>query len=413
MFKNSNKRVKAKPSINIVIIRTSSIGDVVLSTACLNLIDRLKLKYNLSFNLTWIGSDPSLEFIRVYYPEVYSIDIKKTGFFKTLIKTLFHRRVHIILNLQNNIRAWLFSYILGLISFKKVYSYDKRSKDRSTLILTALKQGRSRVLDRKIIDSDSGFKLFKSMSLSLLKAIKTRLKSKQYKYNIGSSGKGINIDSDLDTVLNEVHPCFDTKKIRFKEVDKKYLNQINPYQYNLVVSRGGSFDPKKAPLDLLVKIFNQLQSMIDSKTKDKLNLIFIGSGSDKQYNDQLIEKLSPDFKIIDFTSKLSLIQTSLVLARSNMLLGNDSLHFHLMEAVGKKSIGLWGPTFESFGFSCWNKDSIIFSSLIGCRPCSKHGQTPCRFDDYECFNQIDPAQISRFIAEDINNYLGTKKNETT
>ncbi len=377
--------------INLVIIRTSSIGDLVLSTACLNLIKKIESTYPIKFKISWIGAAPSIDFIKAYYPKVNAIDIKKVGFIKTLKKTLSYSKTDIILNLQNNIRAWSFSYILSLVSFVKVNSYDKRAKARNNYISQALNRGRSQ--DLLTSDIDTSFKLFRSMSSSLLDAIKKIINKKK-----------LNINLDID--LNLVHPSLDTSSLVLNEDSMKIISDIDQSRYNLVISRGGSFNPKKAPINLLTDIFTNLSNLVDKDISSKIDLIFIGSHSDIALNQELINKLSNSiFKINDYTSKLSLVQTSLLLSRCNILLGNDSLHFHLMEAVGGKSLGLWGPTFESFGFSCWNPQSRIFSSLLGCRPCSKHGQTPCRFEDYRCFNLIDSSKVASYLAEDINNFF--------
>ena len=129
-FKNKNKiqeQDKGISYINVVIIRTSSIGDLVLSSSCLDLIKKIEQSYPLKFNVVWIGSAPSLEFIRYYYPNVYCIDIKQNGFSNTLKSTLSYKKVDIILNLQNNLRAHGFSRLLSCLSFVKVHGYDKRA----------------------------------------------------------------------------------------------------------------------------------------------------------------------------------------------------------------------------------------------------------------------------------------------
>ncbi len=376
--------------INLVIIRTSSIGDLVLSTACLNLIEQIESRYPIKFQICWIGAAPSIDFIRAYYPRVHAIDIKKDGFLKTLKRSLSYGKADIVLNLQNNIRAWSFSYMLSLFSFTKVHAYDKRSKARNSYISQALNRGRSQ--DLLTSDIDTRFKLFRSMSSSLLDAIKEIINKDK-----------LNIDLNID--LNFVHPSLDTSSLVSNEDSIKVISDIDPSRYNLVISRGGSFSPKKAPLSLLNDIFSKLSNLLDGRISSKIDLIFIGSRSDTTLNQELINQLCSTYKIKNYTAKLSLVQTSLLLSRCNILLGNDSLHFHLMEAVGGKSLGLWGPTFENFGFSCWNPQSRIFSSLLGCRPCSKHGQTPCRFEDYRCFSLIDSSKVASYLAEDINSFF--------
>ena len=76
---------------------------------------------------------------------------------------------------------------------------------------------------------------------------------------------------------------------------------------------------------------------------------------------------------------------------------NDSAMAHLSEAVGTPAGVLFGPTTESFGFSPHLKTSRSFSADVGCRPCSKHGHIPCRYQYKRCFYDICEEEVVSFL----------------
>ena len=86
----------------------------------------------------------------------------------------------------------------------------------------------------------------------------------------------------------------------------------------------------------------------------------------------------------------------------------------MAEAVGVDAAVLFGPTIEAFGFGARRETSKVFSVPLGCRPCSKHGKKPCRFEDKQCFYEIDRREVTDFIKSklelredrDIRNFTG-------
>ena len=75
-------RPTTEPSLSrrIGIVRTSSIGDVVLATVCLQALRTLKW----SDRVTWFGSFPSMDLLKQAYPEVHFVEIKKQDGYRDL-----------------------------------------------------------------------------------------------------------------------------------------------------------------------------------------------------------------------------------------------------------------------------------------------------------------------------------------
>jgi ADP-heptose:LPS heptosyltransferase len=128
-------------------------------------------------------------------------------------------------------------------------------------------------------------------------------------------------------------------------------------------------------------------------------LLFLGDESDRKVALELGDLISWPHATLNLAGKLSLWESALALKEADVLLSNDSSLAHISEAVDTPAAVLFGPTIEAFGFSPRMRTSKAFSTTIGCRPCSKHGKTPCRYSDQACFTGLDSKSIAEFLIE--------------
>lgn len=82
-----------------------------------------------------------------------------------------------------------------------------------------------------------------------------------------------------------------------------------------------------------------------------------------------------------------------VIEHSVGLISNDTGPLHLAEQLGHRCLALMGPA--PFGFPCRSSTHVLELELK-CRPCSKHGQGPCRNPEFQkCLVDIRPEHVSR------------------
>jgi ADP-heptose:LPS heptosyltransferase len=125
-----------------------------------------------------------------------------------------------------------------------------------------------------------------------------------------------------------------------------------------------------------------------------LKYVVLGGG-----DDQFLQELRDDFKdqVVNLSGKTSLQESAAVVQLSRLLISNDTGILHLGEQLGKPVIALMGPA--PFGFPSRPTTRILQLDLA-CRPCSKHGQGPCRNDKYQrCLVDILPSQVSREMRD--------------
>ncbi len=131
-------------------------------------------------------------------------------------------------------------------------------------------------------------------------------------------------------------------------------------------------------------------------------VIILGDDSDRSFVSEILSKVSSDAVIL--TGKLTLKLLAAVLEKCDVLLTNDSGPMHLAEAVGTPVVAVFGPTHPYLGFAPVNPRSRVLSAELSCSPCSLHGERSCRYDKVRCMGEISAnAVISelRAVLEDV------------
>ena len=96
----------------------------------------------------------------------------------------------------------------------------------------------------------------------------------------------------------------------------------------------------------------------------------------------------------DFTGKLSLLQSAVILSKAKRLVTNDSGLMHIAEAVGTPVVALFGSTVRELGFApILEQSAIIENNSIDCRPCSHVGRDTCPKGHFLCMNSLDVRQV--------------------
>jgi len=96
-------------------------------------------------------------------------------------------------------------------------------------------------------------------------------------------------------------------------------------------------------------------------------------------------------RVFNLAGHTPLRQTAAVVKKSRALIANDTGILHTAEQQGHPTIALMGPA--PFGFPS-RPSTRILEKTLACRPCSKHGQGPCRNPNFqECLVAISPDEV--------------------
>jgi len=109
----------------------------------------------------------------------------------------------------------------------------------------------------------------------------------------------------------------------------------------------------------------------------------------------LAERLSPAFRGRGSSAagRFDLAGTAALLRRARALISGDTGVMHLATAVGTPVVALFGPTVERFGFFPYRAKAAVVQKDLSCRPCSAHGSARCPRKHHRCLQDLMPEEV--------------------
>jgi heptosyltransferase-2 len=104
--------------------------------------------------------------------------------------------------------------------------------------------------------------------------------------------------------------------------------------------------------------------------------------------------------VLNLAGSCSLMQTAAILERSDAVLCNDTGLMHIASAFGKKLFVLFGSSSSAFGFLPYHVPFDLFQvEGLSCRPCSHIGRDHCPKGHFRCMNDLSIALIAEHILD--------------
>ncbi|WP_040433860.1 glycosyltransferase family 9 protein [Chlorobium ferrooxidans] len=105
-------------------------------------------------------------------------------------------------------------------------------------------------------------------------------------------------------------------------------------------------------------------------------------------------------KVVNLSGNCSLMQTAAILERCDAVLCNDTGLMHMASAFGKKLFVLFGSSSSAFGFLPYHAPFDLFEvSGLRCRPCSHIGRERCPRGHFRCMNELSARDIASRILD--------------
>ncbi|HRJ14880.1 MAG TPA: glycosyltransferase family 9 protein [Saprospiraceae bacterium] len=108
--------------------------------------------------------------------------------------------------------------------------------------------------------------------------------------------------------------------------------------------------------------------------------------------------------VVNACGKLKLNQSAGVLRRAQTVVTHDTGLMHIAAALGKDIVSIWGNTVPEFGMTPYipGEDAsgkILEVKGLSCRPCSKIGHQACPKGHFRCMNDIDFSEIINWRSD--------------
>jgi heptosyltransferase-2 len=159
----------------------------------------------------------------------------------------------------------------------------------------------------------------------------------------------------------------------------------------LVIAPGANWENKRWPAEK----FAEAADIFCSKTGARA--ILIGGMGDVAICN-VVQSLMKTTSL-NLAGELSLMGSAALLANAAMVFTNDTGMLHMAQAMKAPVVTVFGPTTRELGFFPLPDKSRVAETEISCRPCTQKGLHHCPQKHFRCMNDIEPEVVSNFGLE--------------
>ncbi|MBO7287229.1 MAG: glycosyltransferase family 9 protein [Bacteroidales bacterium] len=155
---------------------------------------------------------------------------------------------------------------------------------------------------------------------------------------------------------------------------------------------GGTYKTKILPAVKIVEIIQKLNEPV----------ILLGGPDDVERANEILSKISKSQQLsnsatqqlINLVGKINLEQSASIVKKAKSVLTNDTGLMHIAAAFHKNIVSVWGNTVPELGMYPYlpnekEKCHIVECKDVKCRPCSKLGFKECPRKHFNCMMKID------------------------
>ncbi|MCC7159438.1 MAG: glycosyltransferase family 9 protein [Ignavibacteria bacterium] len=138
----------------------------------------------------------------------------------------------------------------------------------------------------------------------------------------------------------------------------------------------------------LIKLFDE----------SKFAFVLFGKGKDYAIIKTIKNKTSAN--VYDLCDKLELLQLTCIMKKCDLILSGDTGPMHIAESLNKPVIMLAGSSVKEFGFYPQNEKAVVLeNNSLKCRPCSHIGRDRCPKGHFKCMREIEASEIYQKILK--------------
>ncbi|MBE2278810.1 MAG: glycosyltransferase family 9 protein [Ignavibacteriaceae bacterium] len=136
---------------------------------------------------------------------------------------------------------------------------------------------------------------------------------------------------------------------------------------------------------------SNFSNLIQILVENGFTPVLIGGLSEKNLCAQISQNTGDVF---DLSGEDNLSKVVSLFKKSLLLVCNDSGLMHAACAVQLPVVSIFGSSVEQFGFAPYSTNSIILqNNSLSCRPCSHIGRSACPKKHFNCMRSISPEEV--------------------
>ena len=96
---------------------------------------------------------------------------------------------------------------------------------------------------------------------------------------------------------------------------------------------------------------------------------------------------------VSFAGTFSLIETAALMKQSSIVITNDSGLMHIAQTQRKPVVALFGSTTRELGYYPFAEKSFVIEKNLDCRPCTHNGRKTCPKKHFKCMLDSTPDEV--------------------
>lgn len=155
---------------------------------------------------------------------------------------------------------------------------------------------------------------------------------------------------------------------------------------------GAALNTKKLPIEKIMALCSNIPHPV----------ILLGGPEDKRDGELIAE--TDKVKVYNACGKFNLNESADLVRKSKFIITHDTGLMHVAAAFKKRVISVWGNTVPAFGMTTYYGKYDIQSTKyevkgLGCRPCSKIGYDKCPLGHFRCMEEQDIEAMINTVQE--------------
>ena len=106
-------------------------------------------------------------------------------------------------------------------------------------------------------------------------------------------------------------------------------------------------------------------------------------------------------QVMNAAGRFGLQGTAALLHRAAALVSGDTGVMHMATAVGTPVVALFGPTVQPFGFFPYTSRARVVELALDCRPCSSKGGPRCPLGHHRCMLDMHPELVFEALQRSV------------
>lgn len=337
-----------------MIIRFSSIGDIVLTTP---VIRALRKQLNAEIHYLTKPAFQAILSSNPYVERVFPLQKK----IRDTITLLSAQKYDLVVDLHKNLRSQRIKWALGVPSV----SFDKLNRQKWLLV---------------------NFKWNVLPPLHIVDRYLDELKP----YGVGYDGQGLDYfiapEDEIDVAVLADRYFSHQEKARAALADQQFVA--------LVV--GAAHATKRMLPEQLVAVASQI----------KVPVVLLGGPDDEAVGDLVAKQAGPS--VINLCGKYSLGGSASIIRQAAVVVSHDTGLMHIAAAFNRPIVSIWGNTIPALGMYPFypadkNRGVIMEVEGLACRPCSKIGFETCPKGHFKCMKEQSIPKIVAQVHEKLLN----------